>query len=234
MAAKLPGFAMKKTVPSLKDGIPALELWYSAGEGETAVTGFFRVMAYPERLLILSAAARDAKWESVHETIEATLRSTSLQKPQAGAGAVWTDRKNGFSIAVPPKYRVRPEKRGNLVVNLTAPEGVANMNVVVRGPDPSFEAERDDLKATLEPQLAKAYPGFAYVEFEKVDWNGLWAIKTAGTFTKGDLKLANMQFGVSTDNRSYYLTWTCPQAAFKDERTTFEASLRSFKVLEPK
>lgn len=234
MAERQPAFALKRHAPAKKDGAHALDVWYSAGEGEAAVTGFFRAVAFPERLLILSAAASTATWEARHEAIETTMRSAALVKPQAGAGAVWMDRKNEFSIGVPAGYRVRPEKRGNLVLNIFAPEGGANMNVVIRGPDKSFDSGADGLRASLEAQLTAAYADFAYAEFEKVVWKGHPGIKTASTMTQGSLKIANLQFGVTTDQRSYYLTWTCLQDAFKGDRPKFEESLKTFRLIELK
>ncbi len=194
------------------------------------MSGFFRVLAKPDRLLFLSAAVAKDKWPAQFQSIEVTLRSAALLPPTKGAGGVWVDGKNGYSIAVPEGHRVKPENDDGGVLSVFAPKGGTNFNMIVRGPHKSYERSQEKLRAEMEPVFLKKYEDFSFLKFEKLDWDGFPALKTVSAFRKGELQFSNMQLDFSTSKHAYVLTWTAQREAFASELSNFEASLKSFKV----
>jgi hypothetical protein len=231
LAARLPGFEVRRHAAAGEGEPPAFDLWFGSGKDKTAVETFVRTLAVPGRLLIASGTAARGKWEAQRESIEAVLRSAAFLPPAKDAGAVWTDPARGFSIAVPAAHRVRPEQRGATAVSIFGPDGVTNLNVVVQGAERNFAAlSEKDLRAHLEGMMKKQIQGFAYVDFAKTTWNGLAAIRTSAEFAKDELPLSNLQFGTSTAKRSYYLTWSSRRELFEKRRPDFEASLKTFAL----
>ena len=234
LAARLSDFAVRRHATAPKDKPSALDLWFGAGKGEQAVESHARFLAEPGRMLIVSGTTATASWPAQREAIETLARSAAFLKPAKDAGAAWVDPANGFSIGVPAGHRLRPEKRGNVVVNIFAPEGGTNMNVVVQGAERAFaQLSEKDLRANLETKL-KSIPNFTYAEFAKITWNGRPAVKTVGEFTQGEIEASNLQFGVSTDRKSYYLTWSARRDLFATARPAFEASLKTFTLTPAK
>jgi hypothetical protein len=230
LAGRLADFVVRRHAVAPEGAPSSLELWFSAGKGEEAVESHARFAAVPGRMLIVSGTTTKAKWGENGESIESTSRSAGFLQPAKDAGASWIDAANGFSIGVPAGHRVRPEKRGNMVVSISAPDNSANMNVIVQGAERAFaQLSEKDLRANLEAKL-KSIPNFAYLEFSKIAWNGRPAVKSVGEFNQGEIQASNLQFGVSTDRKSYYLTWTARRDLFAKERPAFEAALKTFAL----
>jgi hypothetical protein len=231
LSARLPGLEIRRHATAPAGAPSTLEFWMGSGEGKSAVEGYVRTLAVEGRLLILSGNAARDRWEARREAIEAVVRSARFRPAVKGAGAVWTDPQRDYAIGVPAGHRIRPESRGALALSLFAPEAGANLTVVVQGAERSFAVlGAKELRAQLEPMLRKQFPDLSYLEFEKTEWNGLAGIRTASEFSHGELKLANFQFGVSTEKRSYYLTWSTRRERLEKERAPFESLLKTFAL----
>ena len=207
---------------------------------------------YEDKIYAITATALDGTWENYEAVFEASFRSFRVladspaptETPEAVdsqspdlLGPRYSDSINGFEIRPPSGWTV--DQSGLLGTKVifysTTPDlhgktpFSASINVLIA---PAQDSTLAEIVGPSREQVAQILTDFTLLEETSLIVNGVEAHIFEYTYSLGVFPLRVMQMLVVYEDRVYAITTGSLEAAWDKYEGVFEASLRSFRILD--
>ena len=207
---------------------------------------------YEDKIYAITATALDGTWEKYEAVFEASFRtfrvipgSTSTEasnvadsQPADGLAQPYSDSTNGFEIRPPDAWEVdQSGVLGTKVAFIHETSDLheqtpfrANITIYV---DPAEGRTLEEFVELTKRQQPLLLTDFALLRDETDTIDGREIHFLESSFTFGVAPLRNRQLIAIHGDTSYVITATALDAAWHQYEAVFDASLRSFRILEP-
>ena len=207
---------------------------------------------YEDKIYAITATALDGTWENYEAVFEASFRSFRVladspaptETPEAvdsqspaRLDQPYSDSTNGFEIRPPSGWTVdQSGLLGTKVAFIRATPDLhertpfsANIVIYV---EPAEGMTLEEFVELSKAQYPLVLTNFALLGDETAMVNGREIHFLESTFTHGVFPLRNRQLIAIYEDKAYMVTTTALDAAWQQHETVFDASLRSFRILE--
>ena len=207
---------------------------------------------YEDKIYAVTATALDGTWENYEAVFEASFRSFRVladspaptgtpeavdsQSPDL-LGPPYSDSINGFEIRPPSGWTVdQSGLLGTKVAFIRATPDLhertpfsANIVIYV---EPAEGMTLEEFVELSKAQYPLVLTDFALLGDETAMVNGREIHFLESTFTHGVFPLRNRQLIAIYEDKAYMVTTTALDAAWQQHEAVFDASLRSFRILD--
>ena len=207
---------------------------------------------YEDKIYAVTATALDGTWENYEAVFEASFRSFRVladspaptETPEAVdsqstdlLGPPYSDSMNGFQIQPPDGWTVdQSGLLGTKVAFIRATPDLhertpfsANIVIYV---EPAEGMTLEEFVELSKAQYPLVLTDFALLGDETAMVNGREIHFLESTFTHGVFPLRNRQLIAIYEDKAYMVTTTALDAAWQQHEAVFDASLRSFRILD--
>lgn len=195
---------------------------------------------YQDKIYAITATALDGTWEKYEAVFEASFRSFRVladSLPPSGLGQPYSDSTNGFEIRPPDGWEV--DQSGVLGTKVTFIHRTSDLheqtpfraNMVIHV-DPAEGRTLEEFVELTKQQQSLLLTDFVLLGDELDMIDGREAHFLESSFTYGVVPLRNRQLIAIHGDKSYVITTTALAASWHQYEALFDASLRTFRILD--